>query len=615
MKLTDKISSRTRPTPYYTLEFFPPKTEQGFANLLTRIQRLSLLQPIAISITWGAGGSTKDRSLELAALCQAQHGTETILHLTCTNVESGTVQSVLKAAKDAGIQNILALRGDPPRGAEYWIPTDPQFNHASDLVAAIRASPEFSQHFCVGVAAYPDGHPDQEASEEHELDNLKRKVDAGADFIVTQLFYDVDAFFAWERKVRARGISVPIIPGIMPIQNYPSFLRVVKLTGSKVPDAVHKALEPIRHDDAKVKEYGVMLAQSMVQRLTENGVVKGVHFCTLNLELSVRKVLERLQWTISSPAMPVNKLIDSPSQIAQASEPEAHLLITPNAAASSIVLHPPSETSNIGKGELNDPLTWDEYPNGRFGDAKSPAYGGVEPWDSTLASSHASAIAKWGNPKTEEDLTALFLAHLDGSIEGTPFWDTPLSPESRLILPHLRRMTERGWWTVGSQPAADAVPSDDGVLGWGPPHGYVFQKAFVEFFGSRGDLEWLAKHAKTTGGGLVTYFAGNADGEWATNMLDESGNAVTWGVFPGQEIAQSTIIERDSFLAWKEEAFRIWAEWSMFYPPGSAERELLERMRQERWLITIVHHDFKDPDGLWNFWLDNRREDSPDSNP
>ncbi|KZV87402.1 MTHFR-domain-containing protein [Exidia glandulosa HHB12029] len=606
MKLTDKINNRLRSTPYYTLEFFPPKTEQGFANLLTRIHRLSQFQPLAVSITWGAGGSTKDRSLELASICQSEHGTETILHLTCTNVESGTVQSVLKAAKDAGIQNILALRGDPPRGAEYWIPTDPQFNHASDLVAAIRSSPEFSQHFCVGVAAYPDGHPDQEVDEERELANLKRKVDAGADFIVTQLFYDVDAFFAWERKVRAKGITVPIIPGIMPIQNYPSFLRVVKLTGSKVPDAVHKALEPIRHDDAKVKDYGVMLATSMVQRLTNSGVVKGVHFCTLNLELSVRKVLERLQWTVSSPIPPVNKLIDDSTQAASKSEPEAHLLITPESAVGHLTVHPPSDTTNVGKGELNDPSTWDEYPNGRFGDAKSPAYGGVEPWDSTLASSHAEAIAKWGNPKTEADLTALFLAHLNGHINGTPFWESPLSPESRLILPHLRRMTARGWWTVGSQPAADAVRSDDPILGWGPVNGYVFQKAFVEFFASREDVDWLERSAKTKSGGLVTYFAGNAEGEWATNMLDESGNAVTWGVFPGQEIAQSTIIERDSFLAWKEEAFRIWAEWSQFYPPESPERTLLEQMRQERWLISIVHHDFKDPNGLWHFWLDGR---------
>lgn len=220
---------------------------------------------------------------------------------------------------------------------------------------------------------------------------------------------------------------------------------------------------------------------------------------------------------------------ESPSQVAQAHEPEGHLLITPGGAARNVTVHTPAHTSNAGKGELNEPSTWDEYPNGRFGDAKSPAYGGVEPWDSTLATSvslripqrasppvhpraqHAEAIAKWGNPRSEADLTALFLAHLEGRISSTPFWATPLSSESRLILPRLRRMTASGWWTVGSQPAADAVRSDDAVLGWGPASGYVFQKAFVEFFGSREDVDWLEKHAKTRGGGLVTYFAGNAE--------------------------------------------------------------------------------------------------------
>ncbi|KAH7107687.1 MTHFR-domain-containing protein [Auriculariales sp. MPI-PUGE-AT-0066] len=616
-------------SPFFTLEFFPPKTEQGretfiwrgFANLQSRIQRLSQLQPQAISITWGAGGSTSDRSLELASLCQAAHGIDTILHLTCTNVASGTVHSVLKSAKDAGIQNILALR-DPPRGAEDWIAVDPQFSHAADLVEAIRTSPDFSDHFCVGVilywmaldltpfqlSAYPDGHPDQVLSEDQELENLKRKVDAGADFILTQLFYDVDAFFAWEQKVRAKGITVPIIPAIMPLQNYPSFLRVSKLTGSKVPDSIRQTLESIRHDDAKVKDFGIDLATSMIQRLIGSGVVRGVHFCTLNLELSVRKILERLQWTMRSPAVAHHTLIvDSADAVDHG--PESDLLVTPGVATSTIVIHPSTDDTGEaekGPGELNNPSTWDEYPNGRFGDAKSPAYGAPELWDSTLASSRAEVVAKWGNPKTRDDLTALFVAHLEGRIDSTPFWDNPLSPESRLILPHLVRMTKHGWWTVGSQPAADAISSDDPVLGWGPRGGYVFQKAFVEFFASQADVEWLERNARSAGRGQITFFAGNAHGDWASNMQDGSGNAVTWGVFRGQEIAQSTIIERDSFLAWKDESFKLWKEWSEFYAPGSDERKLLDRMRRELWLLSIVHHDFKDEDGLWRFWLDGR---------
>jgi len=176
MKLTDKILSSS---PFYTFEFFPPRSEQGFDNLVSRISRLSHLNPTAVSITWGAGGSTRDRSIELARLTQEVHGIDTILHLTCTNLEPGTVDDVLLIAKEHGIQNILALRGDPPRGQEYWMPTDPRFVHGIDLVKHIRSSPQFSSHFCVGVAAYPDGHPDSQETADEELDHLKAKIDAG----------------------------------------------------------------------------------------------------------------------------------------------------------------------------------------------------------------------------------------------------------------------------------------------------------------------------------------------------------------------------------------------------------------------------------------------------
>lgn len=225
---------------------------------MSRISRLSSLNPLAISITWGAGGSTKDRSLELAGLTQAE-GLSTILHLTCTNMEQGLVDDVLqvhvasffllvffvqyyfkKAAKKQGIQNILALRGgqslyiidrtcplsclkDPPRGKEEWIPSDPRFTRATDLVSYIRSVPDYSSWFCIGVAgnrfplktiiihllslaqAYPDGHAGTSVDEDIDIDRLKIKVDAGADFIITQLFYDVDHFLPWYRKVRQKG--------------------------------------------------------------------------------------------------------------------------------------------------------------------------------------------------------------------------------------------------------------------------------------------------------------------------------------------------------------------------------------------------------------------------
>ncbi|KAF9819744.1 hypothetical protein IEO21_01835 [Rhodonia placenta] len=603
MKLCQKIAGYKDARPFFTFEFFPPKTDQGFDNLLPRISRLVSLNPLAVNITWGAGGTTKDRSLELAGITQTDHGVDTILHLTCTNMKQGLVDDVLRDAKARGIQNILALRGDPPRGEEYWIPTDPRFTHGADLVSYIKSSPEFSSDFCVGVAAYPDGHPDRETDEDGELEHLKRKVDAGADFIITQLFYDVDTFLQWVKRVRQKGIQVPIIPGIMPIQTYASFLRMTKLCGTRVPHSLMSDLVPLRHDDSKVKDYGVDLAVEMIRKLTTDGDIRGVHLCTLNLEKSVTRVLEGLSW-VGGSLKPANRLI---AMLQDASiGPDANLIITPHnatdSAAISLAAAGQGPDGEAGKGELNNAASWDDFPNGRFGDFKSPAYGETDLWGSSIMSRN-QALEQWGHPKTLDDLTTMFLRHLHSKIATTPFSPTPLSPESLMIIQHLERLTRRGWWTVGSQPAINGASSSDEVVGWGPRGGYVYQKCFVEFFLERADLERIERKIRDEGHGWVDYFAGNVQGECRTTVPEGGRNAVTWGVFPGQEIAQSTIIERESFLSWKDEAFSIWAEWASFYPPDSQERRLLESIRAERWLVSVVHHDYTDPSALWTFLL------------
>lgn len=602
MKLSDKIAAH--PThPFYTFEFFPPRTDQGFDNLLTRISRLSTLDPIAISVTWGAGGSTKDGSLDLAGITQADYGIDTILHLTCTNMVPGLVDDVLRIAKARGIQNILALRGDPPRGQEHWTPIDSRFSRGVDLVKYIRSSPEFSPHFCIGVAAYPEGHPDNQTDDDRNFAILKEKVEAGADFIVTQLFYDADRFLLWLERVRRQGISVPIIPGVMPIQTHSSFLRVVSLCGIQVPPSIMADLEPIRHDDQLVKEYGIRLAVDIIHKITGNGGVCGVHFCTLNLEKSVQLVLERLRWVGGSPNMRNKLIADSPVPLLPSSE----LVVTPatatTKAAAALTSKTTVEVEPPGQGELNNAATWDDFPNGRFGDYKSPAFGIQDQWGGLALSVHA-VHPDWGHPASMEELTNLFLRYLDSKVTSTPFSSSPLSAESQTILHQLKALTRNGLWTVCSQPAVDTLPSTDEIFGWGPRGGYVSQKAFIEFFSTEEVVDKIEKKIRSNEGRSVHYFAANLQGCFKSNVQEEARNAVTWGVFPGKEIVQTTIIERESFLAWKEEAFSIWAEWASFYPPGSAQRATLEEVRRTRWLVNVLHHDFKDPGALWNFLAD-----------
>ncbi|KAF9526957.1 methylenetetrahydrofolate reductase-domain-containing protein [Crepidotus variabilis] len=612
--LAERIASHSVNRPFYSFEFFPPRTDQGFENLVSRIERLSTLNPLAISVTWGAGGSTKDRSLELASLVR-KTGFDTIIHLTCTNMQMGLVDQVLKSVKVNGIKNVLALRGDPPRGEEEWIASDSRFTRAIDLVSYIRSVPEYASWFCIGVAGYPDGHPDSYVDEDTEIMRLKEKVDAGANFIVTQLFYDADKFLSWYKKLRQKGIKVPVLPGIMPIQTYSSFLRVTKLCGARIPDSVADALNRISHDDDLVKDYGVKLTVDIIRKLQSTGGLTGFHFCTLNLEKSVQRVLDTLGWTgtptLQIPA--INKLIvETPGTPTHPSPTgESTFLISPSTAsntANKTLSSISSSETEAGRGELNNAASWDDFPNGRFGDFKSPAFGDQNLWggsnllitDSVPGQRH-EAKAQWGSPKSKDDLNSLFLSYLQSKIPTTPFSPAPLSPESSTILPFLEKLTGKGWWTVGSQPAVNGAKSSDSMFGWGPKAGYVFQKCFVEFFCEENDVVALEKRVKDESGGWVHLFACNNQGDLRTNVPPDGRNAVTWGVFPAKEIIQTTIIEQESFLSWKDEAFSIWSEWASFYPPRSTERELLEQVRDRKWLVSLVHHDYQNADALWTF--------------
>lgn len=373
-------------------------------------------------------------------------------------------------------------------------------------------------------------------------------------------------------------------------------------------------LEPIKSDDAAVKQYGARLATDMVERLLSSGLVHGVHFCTLNLERSVRTILENLGWVVgalssvnSSPRARLNQLIVdddvSPGMSIRTSDANelAQWGLTRTRSKQSPQKAAPA-TAVAGED------SWDEFPNGRFTDVRSPAYGEIDGWGSGLKMTPAQALKEWGAPASTAELANLFQGYLRGESPTTPFCDLPLSPESNLILPYLLALNsaETQHWTVGSQPAVDAAPSADPMHGWGPPGGYVFQKAFVEFFVPLSVVEKLEAKiceldpARTA----ITMYASNRAGEYRTNSLKDDVNSVTWAVFPGQEIVTSTIIEEISFIAWKEEAFDIWAEWALLYPRGSPARNVIEQVTNEWWLVSVIHHDYKDKDGLWKFLLD-----------
>ncbi|CCQ89519.1 5,10-methylenetetrahydrofolate reductase [Nitrospina gracilis 3/211] len=276
--------------PAFSFEFFPPKDDEGFNQLFTAIENLKPCQPVYVSVTYGAMGNTRTKTLDLVKRIKRDLDLESMAHLTCVGSNSDEIAEVLDALQDAGIENVLALRGDPPKDQEYFVRPKDGFGFANELVEFIKKR---GYDFCIGVAGYPEKHI--ECSDMNtDLDNLKRKVDAGADFVVTQLFFDNDYYFDFVDRAIARGINVPIIPGIMPIQNLKQVKRFTKMCGSTIPDPLLLRMEAYSEDTDAIKEIGVEHATEQCEGLI-NGGAPGIHFYTLNRSRATLNIFENLK--------------------------------------------------------------------------------------------------------------------------------------------------------------------------------------------------------------------------------------------------------------------------------------------------------------------------------
>ena len=233
MKVTDILRfARERGEPVFSFEFFPPRTDEGVKGLFETVERLRPLGPAFVSVTYGAGGSTRQRTIELVTRLKRELEVEAVAHLTCVGASRQELAGVLDELLQAGVHNVLALRGDPPRGQARFEPHPEGFRYASELVAFIRSEPRWT--FCLGAAAYPEGHPETR-DPALELDHLRAKVAAGADFLVTQLFFDDADYFRFVERARAAGIATPILPGIMPFTSVDQVERFTAMCGARIP--------------------------------------------------------------------------------------------------------------------------------------------------------------------------------------------------------------------------------------------------------------------------------------------------------------------------------------------------------------------------------------------
>jgi len=570
---------------YFSLEFFPPRTEAGVINLQERIMRMAQMQPAFVDITWTAGGKSRKLSVALARWCREQ-GLQVQMHISGAGMSESGVRDALDAARAANVVNILALRGDlvgtvaedgeAPEGP-------PAFPHAIDLVRFIKAN--YGSDFCVGVAGYPEGHMEA-VSYEQDLAFLRAKLDAGAEYVITQQFFNVKRFEQFAADCQRVGITAPIIPGLMPIHNFESFRRIVRFCKTDVPRAIDEALRPICNDDDAVKRYGSELGSQMASELFKGGS-RGVHFYTLNLEKCVSEILLALGFQRQPSRRPV------PWQMPR------------NDSANKLESVRPIFWANRPQSYVSRTAHWDEFPNGRWGDRTSPAFGDLSSYHMTKlnAVTASERRAAWGHElRGVQDVCDAFVRYVRGQIPMLPWCELALATESEKIIESLELLNSKGMLTINSQPAVDGAPSADPDVGWGGPGGYVYQKAYVEMFVSPATLAALEKAMPRYPS--LSYQALSAKGDSRHNLpADPSGDvshavtAVTWGVFPHKEVKQPTVVDPEAFVQWKDEAFALWrSQWGSLYEAGSTSARVIEEIQSSFFLLNVVDHDYKTGD-------------------
>lgn len=286
MKIVDKLRQGS---PSFSFEFFPPKDEAGMDRLFSTIQDLRGYQPTYVSVTYGAGGSTRRLTVDLVCRIQTEVGLDAMAHLTCVGADRMEIKGVLDQLQRGGIQNVLPLRGDPPRGSSQFKKVEGGFGYAAELIEFIR--PRYD--FCLAAACYPEGHPEA-PSIEQDVRFLKAKVEAGVDFLITQLFFDNRDYFSFMDRVQRVGIKVPILAGIMPITNTNQIKRFTAMCGAKIPAHLAGKLDAAGADLESVQKIGVEHATVQCRELLEQGA-PGIHFYTLNRSRATVRVLEALR--------------------------------------------------------------------------------------------------------------------------------------------------------------------------------------------------------------------------------------------------------------------------------------------------------------------------------
>ena len=276
----------------FSFEFFPPKTDEGEAKLYETVRHLKGLKPSFVSVTYGAMGTTRDNTIRIVERIKSDIRIEAAAHLTCVGHTKDDIEAVLVELHERGVENIVALRGDPPKGETEFKPVPNGFRYGAELVHFIRKHPKYGKAFSLAVAGYPEGHVECK-DKIKDLEHLKRKVDEGADVVITQLFFNNQDFFNFVERCRKIGIKTPIVPGIMPVTHGPQILRFASMCGAAIPKVMQDAIAKFGDDQPSVEAFGIDYAIKQCQELVKDGV-PGIHFYTLNRSHATERIFLNL---------------------------------------------------------------------------------------------------------------------------------------------------------------------------------------------------------------------------------------------------------------------------------------------------------------------------------
>ncbi|GBG32729.1 Methylenetetrahydrofolate reductase 1 [Hondaea fermentalgiana] len=571
---------------FHSFEYFPPAKESGRKSLQVRVDRMADMSPLFVDVTARAGNL--EDTLRLCSDIIRFCGVDVMMHVTSAGLARADLVDLLQRALEAGITNVLALGGDP---AGKTLRPSGDFAHALDMVRAIRE--DFGDAFTIAVGCYPEGLGPLSSNESwtenraRHIGYLKEKVLAGADFAITQAVFDASLFVNFVRDCHQAGVSAdfPILPGIMPIHNYKGLKSIVSDLNVSLPETFESALAPIQNDTGAVMSKGIELIGDLCAELLSSDVTAGLHFYTFNLEYAVRQLVEKrlaldakqvLPWRQSANP---RRLEEDVRPIFWANRPKSYLMRTEG---------------------------WDQFPSGRWGSGQPGENFAMLP-DSEPMFSRETFFQRqdimrkaWGEaPQTEQEIFEVFAGFLEGRVPFLPWCEESLHLETSQIRDKLVALNRAGYLTINSQPRVNAAPSSSPDFGWGPGGGYVYQKAYIEFFTSPRHLRRLMDLLESPefSGRSLVYHAVDHRGNTYSNDKQAKPCAVTWGVFPGKEVIQPTVVDPDTFLVWKDEAFGLWVRgWASIYEEDSSSYNLLYDMHDGYFLVNIVDNDFIDGD-------------------